>query len=533
MTAPAHPAQAAATAHHEQRVAGLVRWLAAADPREPPAVVRTHISTVILAGPLAYKLKRPVRLTFLDFSSLSQRRFFLDEELRINRRTAPQLYLDVQPVTGPVEQPVIGGEGEPVDWVLRMRRFDAEGEFAVMARAGLLQARHVEGLAEHLAAFHRSLAPLTAEAPGGLPPKDARQWALESLDDIAAHPLRPPECALDDLAALRRAIDETFTQAQALVDQRRAQGFVRECHGDLHLGNLVRWQGEVFAFDAIEFDARLRCIDIVSDVAFTFMDLQAVGHRPLAWRFINAWAGLTGDFGGLVLLHRYAAYRALVRAKVVLLSGGDPAAFLAFWRLAAELVRGPQRPRLVITTGLSGSGKSSVACALADALGAIWLRSDVERKRLHGLQPHERPQAGSALYGADATQRTYARLGELALTLLGAGLSVVVDAAFLRRDEREAMRQLAARLGVRFSIVVCTAEPVQLHARIVQRLQAGNDPSDATLDVLALQQRVQEPLTPDEQGHAVPVANEGSLEALAGRVQRLVAAWSLENRPLA
>ena len=528
MTAPAHPAQAAATAH-EQRVAGLVRWLAAADPREPLAVVRTHISTVILAGPLAYKLKRPVRLPFLDFSSLSQRRFFLEEELRINRRTAPQLYLDVRPVTGTVDQPVIGGDGEPADWVLRMRRFEADGEFASMARAGLLQARDVEALAGHLAAFHRSLVPLTAEAPGGLPPKDARQWALESLDDIAANPVRPPECSMDDLAALRRGIDETFTQAQPLVDQRRAQGFVRECHGDLHLGNLVRWQGEVFAFDAIEFDARLRCIDVVSDVAFTFMDLHAVGLRPLAWRFINAWAGHTGDYGGLVLLHRYAAYRALVRAKVVLLSGGDREAFMAFWRLAEELVRGPQRPRLAITMGLSGSGKSTVACALADALGAIWLRSDVERKRLHGLQPHERPQAGSALYGVGATQRTYARLGELAQTLLGAGLSVVVDAAYLRRDEREAMRQLAARLGVSFSLVVCTASPAQLQARILQRLQAGNDPSDATLDVLALQQRVQEPLTPDEQGRAVEVANDGPLEALADPVRRLVAAWSLQE----
>ena len=230
-----------------------------------------------------------------------------------------------------------------------------------------------------------------------------------------------------------------------------------------------------------------------------------------------------------MLLHRFAAYRALVRAKVVLLSGGDREAFMAFWRLAEELVRGPQRPRLAITMGLSGSGKSTVACALADALGAIWLRSDVERKRLHGLQPHERPQAGSALYGVGATQRTYARLGELAQTLLGAGLSVVVDAAYLRRDEREAMRQLAARLGVSFSLVVCTASPAQLQARILQRLQAGNDPSDATLDVLALQQRVQEPLTPDEQGRAVEVANDGPLEALADPVRRLVAAWSLQE----
>ena len=529
MTAPAHPAQAAATAH-EQRVAGLVRWLAAADPREPLAVVRTHISTVILAGPLAYKLKRPVRLTFLDFSSLSQRRFFLEEELRINRRTAPQLYLDVRPVTGTVDQPVIGGDGEPADWVLRMRRFEADGEFASMAGAGLLQARDVEALAGHLAAFHRSLVPLTAEAPGGLPPKDARQWALESLDDIAANPVRPPECSMDDLAALRRGIDETFTQAQPLVDQRRAQGFVRECHGDLHLGNLVRWQGEVFAFDAIEFDARLRCIDIVSDVAFTFMDLLAKGLRPLAWRFINTWAARTGDYEGLTLLRLYAAYRALVRAKVALLSGGDTAAFMVFWCLAKELVRGPQRHRLVITMGLSGSGKSTVACALADALGAIWLRSDVERKRLHGLAPTGRPQPGSDLYGATATRRTYARLGELADNLLAAGLPVVVDAAFLRRDERAAMRALAARLGVNFSIVVCTAEPAQLQARIVQRLQAGKDPSDATLEVLAQQQGVQEPLTPDEHGHAVQVVNDGALEALADPVRGLVAAWSLEKR---
>jgi aminoglycoside phosphotransferase family enzyme len=329
MTAPAHPAQAAATAQHEQRVAGLVRWLAAADPREPLAVVRTHISTVILAGPLAYKLKRPVRLPFLDFSSLSQRRFFLEEELRINRRTAPQLYLDVLPVTGTVDQPVIGGDGEPADWVLRMRRFEADGEFASMARAGLLQARARGGAGR----APGRLSPLVGAgdrrgagrpAAQGRAPVGAGEPGRNRRTSLAAEGLLPGRTG-SGAARDRRA----FTQAQALVDQRRAQGFVRECHGDLHLGNLVRWQGEVFAFDAIEFDARLRCIDIVSDVAFTFMDLHAVGLRPLAWRFINAWAGHTGDYGGLVLLHRYAAYRALVRAKVVLLSGGDAQAFMA------------------------------------------------------------------------------------------------------------------------------------------------------------------------------------------------------------
>ena len=531
MPAQEHPAEADdALARHERLVAGLLRWLSAADPGPPPAVVRTHISTVILAGETAYKLKRPVRLPFLDFSLLSQRRFFLDEELRINRRTAPQLYRDVLPITGTDDAPVINGPGEPVEWLLRMHRFDAAGEFAVMARAGTLRAPHVEALAEHIAAFHGGLAALTTEAPGALPPKDARQWTLENLDEIAAHPLRPAGCAAAEVAVLRRDLDRAFDEAQALIDRRRAQGFVREGHGDLHLGNIVLWKGEVFAFDAIEFDARLRCIDIVSDVAFTFMDLMAKGLRPLAWRFINTWAARTGDYEGLTLLPLYAAYRALVRAKVALLSGGDAQGFATYWTLAQDLARGPSCPRLVVTMGLSGSGKSTLARRLADELGAVWLRSDVERKRLHGLAPAERPSPGSNLYSAEATRRTYARLGTLAETLLAAGLPVVVDAACLRRDEREALRALAARLGVAFSLVVCTAEPGRLRERILVRQQAGTDPSDATPDVLALQQRVQEPLTPDEQRQAVQVVNDGPLQALEAQVARLAAAWAAPQR---
>ena len=187
MPAQAHPALAdEALARHERLVAGLVGLLAADEAGPAPVVVRTHISTVILAGETACKLKRPVRLPFLDFSLLSQRHFFLEEELRINRRTAPDLYRDVLPLTGTVDRPAIGGVGEPIEWMLRMRRFEAEGEFAAMARAGQLRALHVEALADHIATFHGSLAPQTTASPGGLPPKDARQWALENLDEIAA-----------------------------------------------------------------------------------------------------------------------------------------------------------------------------------------------------------------------------------------------------------------------------------------------------------------------------------------------------------
>ena len=528
MPAQAHPAEAAeALARHERLVAGLVGRLAAGTPGQDPVVVRTHISTVILAGETAYKLKRPVLLPFLDFSLLSQRRFFLEEELRINRRTAPHLYRDVLPITGTDDAPVINGPGEPVEWLLRMHRFDAAGEFAAMARAGRLRPAHVEALARHIATFHVGLAPLTTAPPGALPPKDARQWALENLDEIAAHPLRPAGCEAADVAALRRDLERAFDAAQGLIDRRRAQGFVREGHGDLHLGNIVNWRGEVLAFDAIEFDARLRVIDIVSDAAFTFMDLLAHGLRPLAWRFINTWATHTGDHEGLTLLRLYAAYRALVRAKVALLGGGgDAQAFGTYWALARQLTRGPARARLVVTMGLSGSGKSTVARRLADELGAVWLRSDVERKRLHGLAPSERPPAGSPLYSPQATRRTYARLGALAETLLAAGLPVVVDAASLRCDERQALHALAARQGVDFSLVVCSAPPERLRERIEARQALGDDPSDATVEVLALQQRVQEPLTPDERRHAVQVVNDGTLSALEAQVDRLAAAWA-------
>ena len=532
------PAPISTLPAHDQLVAGLVRHLAAASPGVVPQVVQTHISTVILAGESAYKLKKPVRLPFLDFSTLAQRRFFCEEELRINRRTAPQLYLDVLPVTGTVEAPVIGGPGAPLEWMLRMRRFDAAGEFGALARAGRLQATQVDALAAHLAAFHLGLPPVDkVQAPDATPAaerpevrqaprKEAWYWAAASLDEIAADPLRPATCTQEAVAAVRTALGGQFARLAPLMAQRRAAGFVRECHGDLHLGNLVDWHGQVLAFDAIEFDATLRHIDIVNDVAFTFMDLRAAGLPALAWRCINAWAEHTGDYEGLALLRTFAAGRALVRAKVALLSGGDVAGFARYWTLAERLVLPPPVPRLVLTMGLSGAGKSTVAQGLAEALGAVRVRSDVERKRLHGLAPTARPGPGADLYGHAASVRTYARLGALAEALLAAGLPVIVDAAFLRQDERAALRQLALHLGVPFALVRCVASDAVMQARILARARTGTDPSDATPDVLALQQRVQQALPQDWSPWTHEVVNDGTLEALGQQVRALAAAWA-------
>jgi uncharacterized protein len=527
-TGAAVPANESDPLEHAELVAGLVRHLAAASPDEPPQVVQTHISTIILSGDCAYKLKKPVRLPFLDFSTLARRRFFCEEEWRLNRRTAPQLYLDVQPVTGRVDAPVIGGPGEPIDWLLRMRRFGREGEFRALALSGQLQPAHIDGLASHLAAFHQGLPPV---ALADVPARDAWHWAAASLDEIAADPQRPASCSPQDVAALRTALGRLFARHADLVAQRGASGLVREAHGDLHLGNIVLWQGQVLAFDAIEFDPALRRIDLMNDVAFTFMDLLALGLPALAWRFINAYIERTGDYEGLVLLQAFAAGRAIVRAKVALLSGGDAAAFGLYWPLAVRLAQPLGTARLVLTMGLSGSGKSTVAQYLAEQLGAVRVRSDVERKRLHGLSSTERPHPGSALqaslYAREATERTYAHLGALAQTLLVAGVTVIVDAAFLRHDERAVLRELASRQGVPFVLVHCIAPEAVLKARIETRIQAGTDPSDATATVLALQQSVQEPL-PD---HWAPwvhtLVNDGSLDDLRCGVAALVAQWTM------
>jgi len=514
---------------HERLVTHLITRLTGAFPGALPHVVQTHISSVILAGEFAYKIKRPVRLSFLDFSTLALRHHFCQEELRINRRLAPQLYLDVLPITGSVEAPVIDGPGEPVEYVLRMRRFETDHEFRELARAGRLQSAHVEELASYLARFHQGLAPLKPQAPGAAPDKDAWQWAAENLDEIAAHPLRPATCPLGDLGALRKTLEVLFARHAGLMARRRADGFVRECHGDLHLGNIVVWHGEVLAFDAIEFDAVLRCIDIVNDVAFTFMDLHAAGQRALAWRLINAWVEGTGDFEGLILLHGFAAYRAIVRAKVALLSGPKVAEFTAYWTLAQQLAGAPSRPRLVLTMGLSGSGKSAAAQFIAEELGAVCLRSDVERKRLHGLAPTARPVPALAMYSTQATQRTYARLADLAGQLLAGGLSVVMDAALLRHEERDTLMQLARRLGVAFALVECVAPHATLGRRIVSRATAGTDPSDATLEVLEMQERVREAVPVDWAPWHTALSNDGSLGELREQVQALVSLWKDER----
>lgn len=466
-------------------------------------LVQTHISWVLLAGDFAYKIKKPVKLSFLDFSTLSARQRYCENELRLNRRFAPDLYLEVLAIGNTPQDPQWGGAGTPIEYAVKMRRFDEAGRLDRVCARGELQASHLSDLADTLSAFHRAAAVAPQDSPFGAPPqvigpmRDNFDALLEGL---------PSKDLPDRLKALRDWTEAKFAQLTPLLQARKQAGWVRECHGDLHLANLVLIAGRVRLFDGIEFSDRLRWIDVASEVAFTYVDLIAHQQSGLADWFIDEYLSRTGDYEAALLLRFYGVYRAMVRAKVAAIrtrqTQDDGSQALAYIALAERLMT-PPASRLVITHGLSGCGKSvaSNQLLLSDASAStLRLRSDVERKRLFGLSGSERSGAplNEGIYAANAHGLTYDHLLEQARRLLRAGWSVVVDATFLRRTDRDAFRALARECHVAFSILAPQATPKQLRERILARAAQGQDASEATLDVLAQQMRTLEPLGPDE-----------------------------------
>lgn len=511
---------------HHRLVHGLCRpeaWPAPAPTSFE--TIETHLSTVLLAGGWALKLKKPIALDFVDFSTPERRRHFCLEELRLNRRTAAAWYVDVLPVTGTLEAPRLGGAGEPLDWALRMRRFDQALLLDRLAADGALTGAQVDALAQAVAAFHAAL-PASPACWGD--PATALRFARDNLKALAAARIEP-----DAVAALAAWTDDRLAAIAPTLERRRAQGFVREGHGDLHLGNVAWLDGAPVPFDALEFDPALRHVDVLDDAAFTFMDLLDHGLPALAWRWLSGYLEHGGDYLGLPVLRWFAVYRALVRAKVAAIraaqADASPAERAAALDAASRrtalghALASPPAPLLVLMTGVSGSGKSAIAAMLVEALGAVRVRSDVERKRLHGLAPTARVADTASLYGPAATRRTYARLADAARAALDGGVDAIVDAAFLRRDERDAMRALARSRGVRCIVVECTAPDAVLAQRLRARERANTDASDATVDVLALQQRVREPLAADEV--ALVVDTDAPLAALRVRVDVIASGW--------
>lgn len=504
-------------AHQQSMISALMDVRVYPHEAKRVQMIETHISWVLLAGQYAYKIKKAVDFGFLDFSTLGKRQFFCEEEIRLNSRLAPLIYLDVVPIGGSAERPKLNVE-PAIEYAVKMRRFSIANEMDRMIMRGKVLPDHIDRLATLLGQFHQNQHEAKSDKPYGSVPT-VREAALGNFDEFPA--VIKETIGSERIDALRDQTRKELTTCTSQIAERQRQRCVRECHGDLHLGNIFIRQGEAIPFDGIEFNPAFRWIDVISDVAFTFMDLMHYGRSDFAWRLINGWLEVTGDYEGLSLLRFYASYRAAVRAKVCairvsqsILARSEEKRSLAkagaYLDLAKNLLKRP-RLMLVITHGLPGSGKTFLAQMALERFGFIRIRSDVERKRMHGLSPLEssRSQASSGIYGPEATQQTYERLEQLAQTLLSAHFPVIVDAAFLKLEEREQFRKLAAKMGVPFLIASIQAGESTLRSRVEQRQKRSKDASEADLSVLALLKTVQEPLLPQESEYVVTFVNEG------------------------
>lgn len=490
----------------------------------------THISWVVLTGSYAYKIKKPMDFGFLDFSTLQRRKDFCEEEIRLNRRLAPELYLDVLPITGTPENPQLGGEGTPFEYAIRMRQFDQSGMFPALVERGELTAAHIDQLADQVAAFHQSIPAVNSDSPLGSV-SGVEAPLVQNFEQI--RPMISEPQRLEQLERIAAWSESTLERLKPVIAHRHENGFVRECHGDLHLANITLHQGQVTVFDCIEFNDEFRFIDVFNDLSFLLMDLEDRGLKQYANRLLDRYLEHTGDFGALPLLQFYKAYRAMVRAKIALFTMGNEglskeeqqALYQRYCQYAdlAESYSGIPERFLIVTRGYSGSGKSHAALHLSETLGAIRIRSDVERKRLFGLGPKEssRGALDQGIYTPEATERTYQHLTNLTRQILQAGQAAIVDSAALRQKEREQLMNVAEENGVPVMILDCDAPEQVLRERLKRRTAGGNSVSEADESVLEKQLQVAEPLSDQEKRQALRIDTDHTniLDTLSKRIQ--------------
>jgi aminoglycoside phosphotransferase family enzyme/predicted kinase len=452
-------------------------------------VIETHGNVVFLAGPFAWKVKRAIHFPYMDFSTLDLRRRACLEEMAVNARLAPDLYIACQPITREASGTLaIDGIGEPVEWVVKMHRFEQGDLLSARAAAGPLPAELTTAVADCVRASHDA-----AEVAGG--PHGHARMASVLRNLVAALREAPLDQAL--VARFAQLASDRLAAVGDLLDKRAANGCVRRCHGDLHAANIVVWNGRPVLYDAIEFDRDLATIDTLYDLAFLLMDLDRRGQRTAANAILNRylWLGRSDlDLEGLAALPLFLSVRAAIRSLVT----GERAAQEtgtageADLRTAHDLLRaaiatlGTAPPTLVAVAGLSGTGKSTLAARLAPSIppppGAVHLRSDLIRKALAGVGATDRLPA--ATYTREASARVYAELARQARIALAAGASVVADAVSAHAEERAGLRRIAQEMNVPFRGLWLTAPPETLVARVAAR---RNDASDATADVVRTQ----------------------------------------------
>ncbi|MBW4471657.1 MAG: AAA family ATPase [Stenomitos rutilans HA7619-LM2] len=496
----------------------------------PIQVIQTHISYVLLTGDYAYKVKKPVNFGFLDFSTLAKRQHFCAEELRLNQRGAAELYLEVLPIIQTDDRFYLSGTGESdgtdaVEYVVKMQQFPQSSLFTELFDRGELTEDLLEQLARVLADFHARAETNDYIRSFGTVAKI--RAAIDENYEQTLQYIGGPQTQ-QQLDETRDYTDRLFAEQQALFESRIAQNWIRECHGDVHLRNIALWHDasghdKILLFDCIEFNEPFRFVDVMFDIAYIIMDLDARDRRDLSNRFLNAYIEQTGDWEGLQVLPLYLSRQSYVRAKVTSFLLSDPAVPEAtkqeasataarYYRLAWEYTQ-PQQGRVILMAGLSGSGKSTVARQLAQTRGAIQIRSDAVRKHLAGI-PLE-AHGGSDLYTAEMTQKTYDRLLKLGITLATQGYTVILDAKYDRQPLRQTAIEHAIAHQLPVQIIYCTAPLSVLQQRLQQR---HDDISDATADLLPKQDM--DDFSPTEQPYLVTLDTTQNLEAQLEKVSR-------------
>ncbi|NKB81869.1 MAG: AAA family ATPase [Nitrospirales bacterium] len=488
---------------------------------QPVDVLETHISWVLLTGTVAYKIKKPVNLGFVDFSTVEKRHKACLEELRLNQRLAPDLYLEIMPISGTPTMPNFNNDGTVFEYAVKMKQFPHDALLPSVLERTALREDHLDSLADDLAHFHEHIAVADQHSEFGSPDR-IHQAVKETFDQVPLNFLNGQ--SRESLNALKAWMEKTH--AACLEDFRRRQyeGHIRECHGDLHLGNMVLRDDRIQVFDGIDFNENLRWIDVLSEVAFLAMDLKAWGRFDLSARFVNRYLEWTGDYHGLTLLRYYEIYRALVRMKVASLRLTQKPLLLhdqdclkkdynRYAKLAERFMK-VTPVGVILMHGLSGSGKTTISQMVLQETGAIRIRSDVERKRLFGHKPDCRSDASidSELYAHDATHVTYQHLHMLTEQILDARFPVLLDATFLRQHDRKQFQALANDRNIPFYILDLSADEMVLRRRLRSRHEEGCDASDATEIVLDRQLAEAEPLEEDEEPHVIRIVSGSVIE---------------------
>ncbi len=466
----------------------------------PIQLMQTHASYVLLTGEFVYKLKKPVNFGFLDYSTVAKRQNFCTEEIRLNQRGAKELYLEVLPIAKQDNNYHLGDDGEVVDYAVKMVQFPQSALLSNMFEAGMITVEQIEEMGRVVAQFHANAQ--TSEYISSFGKVEQIQTSIE--DNYHQTEKYIGRAQTQQQYTETKAYTDLFlSQHLELFNSRVTGGFIRECHGDLHLRNICRWQDKTLLFDCIEFNEPFRFVDTMYDVAFAVMDLEARGRKDLANRFLNTYVEQTGDWAGLQVLPLYLSRQAYVRAKVTSFLLDDPlipqadkdaaaTTAAAYYRQAWRYTRSRQG-KLIMLSGLSGSGKSTLGKKISLEIGAVHLRSDAVRKHLGGVSLLAKGDA--SLYTPEMTAKTYDRVLELACKLTQQGFTVILDAKYDRQSLRTPVVNFAVELGIPLQIIHCTAPDEILRHRLEQRT---GDIADATVDLLTSQQAAWEDFTPAE-----------------------------------